>query len=99
MSTKRESEVLVQKIEYYRTVRPPTLKQFLARQVFKEAAEKTKGAKGTTEDKNRVIPDSAKQMRDNLKGLTAEEIAKRRPDLVEQWEREYGGKRRDDGDG
>lgn len=86
------SEVVVQKVEYFRTVRPPTLKQFLVREVFKEEAEKTKGTKGTTEDGNRVIPDSAAKMRNNLKGLTAKEIEVRRPDLVEEWKRKYGGK-------
>lgn len=84
------SEVKIQKVEYWRLVKPPTLKQFLMRRVFKEAAEKTKAVTGVSPDKNHVIPTSAKEMRDKLKGLTAEEIAKRRPDLVEEYRRKYG---------
>jgi len=83
-------EIKLKKVEYWKHIRPPTLKQFLTQQTFKESAQKTKDATGTTPEGNRIIPQSASQMRDNLKGLSAEEIAKRRPDLVQEWERKYG---------
>lgn len=86
------SEVKIQKVTYYRTVKKPTLKQFLMRRAFQEVAEETRDEKGVVPDGDRVIPKSAKQMRNKLKGLTAEEIAERRPDLVAEYHRKYGGK-------
>lgn len=86
------SELKFQKIEYYRTVRKPTLKQFLIRSLFREAAEKTAGVEGVVEDGDRVIPESAAKLREELKGLDAEEIAERRPDLVDEYQRKYGGR-------
>jgi len=85
------SEITVQKIEYWRSVRPPTLKQFVIRKIFEEQAGETKDMDGTSPDANRVLPNSAIHMR-KLKDLKAKDIIQTRPDLVQEWEKKYGKK-------
>ncbi len=86
-----EDEIKLQKIEYYRQVRPPTLAQFLYRRAVKEAMEKVKGQVGVTlnPDTGIPVPESALAAREALKGLTAEKILAEHPEWKEDYEREY----------
>ena len=80
-------EVKLQKIEYYRQVKPPSLAQFLYRRAVKETMAKIKGQVGVTinPDTGVVIPVSALSAREALKGLTAESILELHP----EWEQDY----------
>jgi hypothetical protein len=83
-------EVLVQKIEYYRQVRPPTLKQYLYRRAVREAMKEVAGQDGVTTnpETGTVIPKSALAARDALKGLTTEVILEKHPEWKEDYERD-----------
>lgn len=80
-------DLTVQKIEYYRQVRPPTLKQYLYRRAVKEAMTDIKGQDGVTinPETNHPIPKSALAARDALKGLTTEKILEKHP----EWKEDY----------
>jgi hypothetical protein len=80
-------EIKLVKVEYYRQVKPPTLKQFLYRRAVQKAMEKVKGKTGVTlNPENGIpIPQSALAAKEALKGLTAEQILAEHP----EWEQEY----------
>jgi len=78
------------KVEYYRQVKPPTLKQFLYRRAVKEAMEKVKGRVGVAinPDSGLPIPESALAAREALKGLTTEQILAEHPTWKEDYVRD-----------
>ncbi|MBA7522699.1 hypothetical protein ES705_14819 [subsurface metagenome] len=84
--------IKLQKIEYYRQVRPPTLAQYVYRRAVREAMEKLKGRVGVTVNPATgvPIPESALAAKEALKGLTAEQILKEHPDWVDEYNREHG---------
>jgi hypothetical protein len=81
----------IQIITYYRTPKPPTLKQFVHRKFVHQVMEQVKGENGTTEDPvtRRTAPVSAVKARDLMKGKKAEELIAEHPDWVEEYKREY----------
>jgi len=83
-----DEEIKLVKVEYYRQVKPPTLKQFLYRRAVKEAMSQVKGKIGVTlnPDTGLPIPESALAAREALKGLTTEQILAEHP----QWQKDYG---------
>lgn len=83
-------EITLQKIEYYRQVRPPTLKQYLYRRAVREKMAEIKGQAGVTTNPGtgRDIPVSALAAREALKGLTAEQILQKHPEWRDDYERE-----------
>ncbi len=85
-------EIKLQKIEYYRVPKKPTLKQYLLRRAVREAMAKIKGKVGVTvnPDTGTPIPESALAAKQALKGLTAEKILAENPSWGEDYEREYG---------
>ena len=87
-----DEEIKLVKVEYYRQVRLPTLKQFLYRRAVKEAMKQIKGATGVdlNPETGFLIPTSALAAKEALKGLTAEKIAKEHPPWVEEYNREHG---------
>lgn len=87
-------EVKVQKIEYYRQVRPPTLAQYVYRRGVKEAMAAVKGNTGVTTHPGtgNPVPKSALAARDALKGLTAAQLLKEHPEWKEDYEKDVRGK-------
>jgi len=87
-------EILVQKIQYWKQVKDPTLPQFLMREAMKETCSKVKGVQSTIIDKEtgRMMPRSAYKIKKKLKGTTPEKIAKEHPNWVEDYYRLYGKK-------
>ena len=85
-------EIKLEKIEYYRQVRPPSLAQFLYRRAVKEKMAEIKGKVGVTVNPNTgiPIPESALAAKEALKGLTAEKIARDHPEWVDEFNREHG---------
>ena len=83
-------EVKLVKVEYYRQVKPPTLRQYLYRRAVTEAMSKIKGKVGITisPDTGLPIPESALAAREALKGLTAERILAENPQWKEDYERD-----------
>ena len=83
-------EIKLVKVEYYRQVKPPTLKQYLYRRAVKEAMEKVKGKVGVTlnPETGIPIPESALAAREALKGLTTERIVAEHPNWKEDYERD-----------
>ena len=81
---------LLQKIEYYREVRPPTLKQYVFRRAVREKMAELKGQTGVTinPETGRPIPVSALAAREALRGLSAEQLLKEHPEWREDYERE-----------
>ncbi|MBA7498870.1 hypothetical protein ES704_01608 [subsurface metagenome] len=88
-----EEEIKLQKIEYYRQVKAPTLRQYLYRRAVKEKMAKIKGRVGVTvnPDSGIPIPESALAARDALKGLTTEKILAENPSWKEDYERDVRG--------
>lgn len=86
-------DIEVEKIEYYRQRRPPTLKQFLYRRAVREAMAGIKGNVGITvhPDSGHPVPKSALAAKEALKGLTTEKILAEHPNWKEDYEREHGG--------
>lgn len=87
-----DEEIKVQKITYYRQVRPPTLAQYVYRRVVGEAMDKIKGKVGVTINPGTgiPIPESALAAREALKGLTAEQILKDHPEWVDEYNKKHG---------
>lgn len=84
-------EIKLQKITYYRQVKPPTISQFLVRKAIAEAGRAAKGETGVSADGSRFLPNSAITVRDRVKGLTADQIAIDHPLWVEEYKEKYGG--------
>ena len=84
------TEVKLEKVEYYRQVKPPTLKQYVYRRAVREKMAEIKGQVGVTTNPqtSRPIPVSALAAREALKGLTAEQILEEHPEWREDYERE-----------
>lgn len=83
-------EIQLQKIEYYRQVRPPTLKQFLYRRAVKQTMAKIKGRVGVTvnPENGKPVPESALAAKEALKGLTTEKILAENPSWKEDYQRD-----------
>ena len=83
-------EIKLQKIEYYRQVRPPTLAQYLYRRAVREKMAEIKGKVGVTVNPTtgNPVPESALAAREALKGLTAEQILAEHPSWKEDYERD-----------
>ena len=88
-----EEEIKLVKVEYYRQVKPPTLKQYLYRRAVQQAMSEVKGKIGVTvnPDTGIPIPESALAAREVLKGLTAEQILAENPSWKEDYERDVRG--------
>ena len=86
-------EIKLQKIEYYRQIKPPTLAQFLYRRAVREKMAAIKGKVGVTvnPDTGLPIPESALAAREALKGLTAEQILAEHPTWKEDYEKNVRG--------
>jgi hypothetical protein len=84
-------EIKVQKIEYYRQVKQPTLAQYVHRRAVKEAMATVKGNTGVTINPmtGYPIPISALAAKDALKGLTADNLLKVHPQWKEDYEKNY----------
>jgi len=82
-----EEEIKLVKVEYYRQVKPPTLRQYLYRRAVKEKMAEIKGKVGVTVNPGTglPVPESALAAREALKGLTAEQILAENP----TWEEDY----------
>jgi hypothetical protein len=87
-------EIKLQKVEYYRQVRPPTLEQYVFRRAVKEAMAAVKGNTGVTINPRtgNPVPKSALAARDALKGVTAEQLLKEHPEWKEDYEKDVRGK-------
>ena len=87
-------EIQLEKIEYYRQRKPPTLAQYLYRRAVKERMAEIKGRVGVTvnPDTRRLVPESALAAREALKGLTAEQILAEHPEWEDEYYQKYGGK-------
>jgi hypothetical protein len=92
--TAQSDGIQLQKIEYYRQVRHPTLKQFLHRKNVAEvmAAAKSVGGVVFDQESQRAMPRSAQHVKGKLKGMTADKVAEIHPEWVEEWEKLYGGR-------
>jgi len=86
-------EIKLQKVEYYRQVKPPTLAQYLFRRAVKEAMAQVKGKTGVTvnPDTGVPIPVSALAAKQALKGLTAKQILAGHPEWKKDYERSVRG--------
>ncbi|MBW2560499.1 MAG: hypothetical protein JRE40_06545 [Deltaproteobacteria bacterium] len=89
-------EIQLQKIEYYRQIKPPTLSQYVYRRAVQEKMAEIRGQVGVTinPETGKPIPKSALAAREALKGLTADQILAENPDWREDYEREYGQRRK-----
>ena len=87
-------EIKLQKIEYYRQVKPPTLKQYVYRRTVQETMAEIRGKTGVTvnNDTGRPIPVSALAVQQALSGVTAELILELHPEWKEDYERDVRGK-------
>ena len=83
-------EIKLQKIEYYRQIRPPTLKQYLYRRAVKERMAQIAGKVGVTinPETGRPVPESALAAKKALKGVTAEQVLVENPSWGEDYERD-----------
>jgi len=88
-------EIKVQRIEYYRQVKPPTLAQYVYRRGVKAAMAKVKGNTGVTKhpDTGNPVPESALAARDALKGVTAEQLLKEHPEWRDDYEKDILARR------
>ncbi len=88
-------EIKVQKIEYYRQVKPATLAQYVYRRGVREAMATIKGNTGVTAhpETGNPVPESALAARDALKGLTAEQLLKEHPEWKEDYEKDILARR------
>ena len=87
-------EVKLEKIEYYRQVKPPTLAQYVYRRAVREAMATIKGKVGVTinPSSGNPVPESALAAKEALKGLTAEQILKEHPEWREDYEKDISSR-------
>ncbi len=80
----------LRKIEYWREVRPPTLKQYVYRRAVREKMAELKGQTGTTINPKtgRLVPTSALAAREALRGLSADQLLEEHPEWKEDYERQ-----------
>ncbi len=83
-------EIKLQKIEYYRQIKPPTLAQYLYRRAVREKMAEVKGKVGVTvsPDTGLPIPESALAAGKALKGLTMEQILAEHPEWKEDYKKD-----------
>ena len=83
-------EFLLQKVTYWRRVRPPSVGQYLVRRMVREVMTAGKDITGVgfDADSGRPIPISAQAAKMRLKGLTADDIAREHPEWVEEYKHE-----------
>lgn len=83
-------------IHYFKQVRNPSLKQYVIRRAIKEAGIKTKNMKGITvnPETGGLMPQSALSISREVKGFTAEKLLELHPEWKEEYEREYGERRK-----
>lgn len=88
-----EEEIKLVKVEYYRQVKAPTLRQYLYRRAVKVAMAEIKGKVGVTvnPDTGLPVPESALAARDALRGLTTKKILAENPSWKEDYERDVRG--------
>ncbi len=88
-------EIKLVKVEYYRQIKPPTLKQFLYRRAVKEKMAVIKGKVGVTvnPDTGIPIPESALAAKEALEGLTTERILAEHPTWKEDYQRDVEQRR------
>ncbi len=88
-------EIKLAKVEYYRQIKPPTLKQFLYRRAVKEKMAAIKGKVGVTvnPDTGIPIPESALAAKEALEGLTTERILAEHPTWKEDYQRDVEQRR------
>jgi len=93
-------EFKVVKVEYYRVIKPPTLKQWVYRRAVRQAMAAIRDQKGVTLDPEtgRPIPVSALAAKEALKGLTAEQIMEEHPEWVEEYNAMQGKEGSDERD-
>ena len=86
--SKVDQGIRVEKIEYYRQIKPPTLKQYLFRRKMAEVMVEVRNKTGVVYDQetHRPIPRSAHLAKQLLKGLTSDIIALEHPEWVECYE-------------
>ncbi|KKM23586.1 hypothetical protein LCGC14_1613720 [marine sediment metagenome] len=87
-------EIRLEKIEYYRQVKPPTLAQYVYRRAVREAMSRIKGKVGVTVNPGTgiPIPESALAAQEALKGLTAVQILKEHPEWREDYEKDISSR-------
>jgi hypothetical protein len=76
-----------QKVEYYKPITPPSLNQYLVNRAMKEKSSEAKSVKGVVRDKvtGRLMPRAAVTIRDSMKGMKADKVAKERPEWVKEY--------------
>lgn len=87
-------EIQLQKVEYWRQVRPPTLNQYLYRRAVKEVMAGVKGKVGVTMNPETgiPIPESALAAQSALKGLTGDKVLKEHPEWADDYKKIHGTK-------
>lgn len=87
-------EIQLQKVEYWRQVRPPTLNQYLYRRAVKEVMAEVKGKVGVTVNPETgiPIPESALAAQSALKGLTGDKVLKEHPEWADDYKEIHGTK-------
>jgi len=82
----------IEQITYFREKKPPSLAQFLVRKATALASEAARGQTGTvTTPDGRLMPRSAKVMKDALPDRRPETMAALHPEWVQEYEEKYGG--------
>lgn len=78
------------KVEFWQEVKPPTLNQYLWRR-YMRSVTKGKGGSGVVTDpeSGQPLPLTAFNAKQQLKGVTAQDVAIQHPDWVEDYTKEH----------
>ena len=84
---------VLEKVEYWRERKPPTLKQFIWREAMKLASDEARVIKGTTinPETGYEIPRSALHIKEALKDKTVEDLMTEHPEWVAEYKKMCGG--------
>lgn len=92
LSGVRGDSLDLEKIEYIRERKPPTLKQFVWRKAVSEASAEARklGLKGNTTnpDTGLLIPRSALHVKEALEGKTPEDLIREHPGWVAEYDKQ-----------
>lgn len=77
--------IILDQIIYYKVRKPPTLKQYLIQKNVALASSKVSGKTGVKRVDGNLMPKSASELKKLLTGITADVVAERNPEWVNEY--------------
>lgn len=77
--------VILEKVEYFRLKKLPSLEQYLVRRKLQEVSAKARDVKGVTTFKGQLMPKSAKIVKQGMINSNADSIKEEHPEWIKDY--------------